>query len=523
MARLIALEWDAREARVVVARQRGKSTAFEHAFSVELTPADPGKTFSNLDVAERVGAALAARGIGRGDALVAIGRTSIELRQLALPPCPLEELPDLVRFQAMRQFTNIGEGWPLDFAHIDSGEQSEGSEFHVLAAAIAPTSVEQIRETCEAGGLTPQHLVLRPFAAASLFRRHDQDRSDHCRMLVDPMAVEADLTVLVDEQVGFMRTVRLAEGEAQTAGLVGEIRRTIVAAQNQLAGRRVERIVLCGDTAEQSALRQQLEEMLSLPVEIFDPFEGLNLEGDLAKRLPPHHGRFLPLLGVLLDEAEQRRHAIDFLNPTKRPEAPKQTRRNVLIAATAATLLLAIVGGTWFEMWRLDSQADELRRQSNELDATVKLAQKSRADVATVEAFLAKDVTWLDELRYLSLNFPPPEQAIVREMKAVEQQQGGGGMIELSGFASESSTLNTLERGLRDERHGVLGTGSQKDDSRKGFGWSFKESIVIPPEDHTDRFDITVGPADEPPTPPNSETTQSNSATKPAPGEGGQI
>ena len=68
---------------------------------------------------ERLGpqlaAALADRGLKRSEVLLAIARGKAELRVLSLPQVPDEELPDLVRFQALRQFPSLGEDWPLDF------------------------------------------------------------------------------------------------------------------------------------------------------------------------------------------------------------------------------------------------------------------------------------------------------------------------------------------------------------------------------------------------------------------------
>src|SRR5688572_17709621 len=100
MARLLALEWGLREARVVVARTQGGGIVVEHAFAVDFGPRDAGQTVSDEAIADKLAKALAARGLGRIETLVAVGRASIELRQLTLPPSPLDELPDLVRFQA---------------------------------------------------------------------------------------------------------------------------------------------------------------------------------------------------------------------------------------------------------------------------------------------------------------------------------------------------------------------------------------------------------------------------------------
>ena len=84
-----------------------------------------------------------ARGLGRPDAVVAVGRSSIELRQLQLPPAAEDDLPDLVRFQAMREFNEFDERWLLDFLSIDSSGDSprEGNlPRTVLATAIGPAA-----------------------------------------------------------------------------------------------------------------------------------------------------------------------------------------------------------------------------------------------------------------------------------------------------------------------------------------------------------------------------------------------
>ena len=264
MSRLLVLEWDGREARAVVARGRGADVVVEQAFSVGLDPRDPGQTAADVNAGERIAAALAAWHVDRIETIVAVGRANIELQLLSLPPAPDEELPDLVRFEATREFTTLGEEWPLDFFEVDKSPEGR----RVLAAAISPDLVRQISSTCEVAGLRPHRLILRPCAAASLLQRRD-DGGRQVRLMVDLLTDEADLTVLVDGVVVFMRTVRLpgeSDSPEQLGALVGEIRRTMAAAQNQLGGRRVDQVVLCSDGQEHVALKSRIEEGLSLPV-----------------------------------------------------------------------------------------------------------------------------------------------------------------------------------------------------------------------------------------------------------------
>ncbi len=469
-----------------MARTRGKEAVVEHAFAVELAPRDAGETLADAQVAERVAAALAARRIGRCETLVAVGRSIIELRRLSLPPAPPEELPDLVRFQALRDFAGVGEDWPLDFVPLDvpsteSPAETTGGAISVLAAIIAPKQVEQIRQTCESAGLTPQRLLLRPFAAASLLRRARP--SSECRLLVDLVSDEADLTVLIGDNVVFVRTVRLpaVEGEAQTRVVLGEARRTIAAAQNQLGGRRVERMVVCGESERVQAVESLVQEQLAIPVESFDPFSAVEIDGDLKDGLPDHPGRFAPLLGMLRDEAAQARHDIDFLNPRRRPEPPSQRRRYALIGAAVATLVLAGVFLVWQQRSAADREIQTLQREISDLNKLVDQAKVLQAKTEDIDQFTRGDVTWLDELKEVSRELPRGEEILVSRLRAMSLPAGGGQML-LDGYARESSDISQMIHNLQDERREASGKGGQENRQRTDYPWRFDNAVVaIPP------------------------------------------
>jgi Tfp pilus assembly PilM family ATPase len=479
MPRLLALEWDGREARIAVARTRGKDAVIEHAFGVELAPRDPGQTFADVNVGERIAAALAARRIGKCQTLVAVGRSSIELRRLSLPPAPAEDLPDMVRFQAMRDLAGVGEDWPLDFVPLDAspGEAGEGStSIAVLAAVIAPKLVEQIRQTCEAAGLAPERLVLRPFAAASLVRRARP--SGECRLLVDLLADEADLTVVIGDHVVFVRTVRLpAEDEAQTRALLGEARRTIAAAQNQLGGRRVERLVVCGESDRVEAVESLVQEQLSLPVEAFNPFSAIEIDGDLKAGLPDRPGRFAPLLGMLSDEAALAHHDIDFLNPRRRPQPASRRRQYALIGAAAGAVLLAGAVLIWQQLRSKDSEIRDLQADVKTLDEQVAEYRKLQLKAEDIDAFTAGDITWLDELKEVSEELPPAERILVNRLNIGALPAGGGSMI-LSGYAKDAADTPALVQQLQDDRHDVSSRGANENSPREDYPWRFDGAAI---------------------------------------------
>ena len=481
MPRYLALEWDGSEARVVVANARRDAVSIDEAFVVDLAPKDPGQTFADPNVGQAIATALSARGIGRATTLVAVGRASIELKLLAIPEAPEDELPDMVRFQALREFTTIAEDWPLDFVNIPADDEQPGG---VLAAAISPEMVEQIGATCEAAGLTPTHLVLRPCAAASLLKRLPASSGGQVRLLVDPLADEADLTVLVDQTVVFMRTARLSASytpEDRSRSLVTEIRRTLASVHNQLAGRRVGQIYICagGDDQEMPAdqFADRIAEQLDVPAVVFNPFEVVADCGRVAIDLPANPGRFAPLLGMLLDEVQQARHAIDFLHPKRKPPPPSRKRMVAIAGAGALAVVVMLAGMMWMRMSRLNSQITGLTEDSKTLDRNVAQANSIIGDVTLIDEWVGGDTNWLDELYRTSKEFPPAEKAMLTQMRIATGKKEDA--MHISGVSIDSDVIKSIHGKLRDARHRVERHTEQHDEQLPAYPWRFDSSVYV--------------------------------------------
>jgi Tfp pilus assembly PilM family ATPase len=480
MSRLIAIEWDAKEARVAIGRGRTGGVAVDQAFVVPLPQREEGST-AEPDVGAILAKALADHGVSRSEALVAVGRANIELRFLSTPPVPEEELPEIVRFQAVRSFTTFGEDWPLDFVPLETN--ADGG-MNVLAAAIAPDLLEHIRKDCGTAGITISRLVLRPFAAAALLK--DQLNDGKCRMIVDLLRDDADLTVLIGSQVIFPRTVRLPlvnEADILARTLLAEGRRTMIAAQNQLGGRRVEEVVIFGDGLHHSTLKQLLEKELSLPVKLVDPFDCVEWTDPRVKK-PEFPGTFAPLLGMMLDEATATLPVIDFLHPRKKKPPPDYRRQYGYVAAAVAAVVLLGLGIMQWQLWGLDRQITELSTARTKADKMAKDSAKPIKDADALDAFAAGDVNWLDELAVLSAKLPPPEAAMVSKITLQAQPKGAGGTIKFTGHVDKSDRVGELEEVLRDKQHTVKGKGTGEDPNREVLPWTVEETVTVaqPPE-----------------------------------------
>jgi Tfp pilus assembly PilM family ATPase len=465
MSHLLALEWNSTEARLVLASGRGERVVIEQAFAVEMRHRHDDVEKSEVDIGARLVSALGARGIGRVETLVAIGRTNIELRQLSLPPAPDEELPDLVRFQAMREFNELDDDWLLDYVPLND---SPDEPRNVLAAAVGPDLVSQIRQTCEKAGLKPKRLVLRACAAAALLSHTQAARQGELRLLVDLLSDEADLTVVNDGRVVFMRTTRLGD-PPHSQVLIGEIRRTMAAVQNQLAGRKVESIVLCGRGLEQSERARHIQAELDVPTELFDPFGGLQLGPELEEALPDHPGRFTPLLGMLMTEFSRRSHAVDFLHPRQRPAPPSKWRRYALPVAAAVVLLISYLGYRQWQYNGLQEDIAKLNADSDNLDQLVKRAEKRREAAQSIEKWSVGDINWLDALYEMNEKFPPASEAMLTHLSL--KGTATGGEATLDGFVKSVEVLKKIEN-----------KSSSQDDSVKPYSWKFNGTIPIRPK-----------------------------------------
>ncbi len=246
MARLLAVDWDRREVRYVVASAaRGKVEVRAMGSSPVIEVLDSAGEFQ-IDLERSLQAALAEQPVGRRVTLVGVDRGQIELLSLALPPAQDSELPDLVLNQAMRESPTIQEDASLDFLALDD-DPTEARR--VTAVAMLPEQLDRIRSVCRSAGLRPARLLFRPFAAASLVAR-SASGLPRVFLLLNLIGDEVDLSVLADGRPVFVRTVRLphsASEEQVHERVLDEARRTMaVAAQSQASNEAIEAVCLLG-------------------------------------------------------------------------------------------------------------------------------------------------------------------------------------------------------------------------------------------------------------------------------------
>jgi len=462
MVKKLAIDWDEHELRYVSAQCSGRSVKVIEAKIIEIN----GRSPQDVLITE-----FSSAGLSEAETLIAIGRGKAELRELQLPPVPQEELPDMVRFQSLRSFANIGDSSVVDY--LITKQRDSGVE--VIAAAVAPQNLDSIRQCVEKASLSLKRIALRPLAAAALYLSLQGESQSGEVALIDLLSDSAEIVIARDGKVVFVRTVRMPSSDnARGKALAGELKRSLIACG---VINRLQSVVLWGTSQVHAVEIPMLEETSGCSVQIVNPFE--LVEVDRKTDLPEHVGRLAPLLGLLLADEVAPDRLIDFLNPRKPEIKTESPYKKIVIAGVpvAAGVLLAL--SIYGQIASLDKQIAELRDSNAAMQPDIKLADESLAKTETVDAFLDGDVNWLQEIRRMAVEMPPSDQMIIRGVSAGVNARTGGGVLKIEGGAVNPAVIDEFEKALRDENHQVNGTGASEQKTEDAFRWEFSESISV--------------------------------------------
>ena len=472
MTKKLAIDWDDTELRIVSANCSGSNVTVTDA---ALIPIKDG------DVTTTLREAIKQRRLENTEALVAIGRGKAELRELQLPPVPEDELPDMVRFQAIRSFASAGDSATVDYLITKRSSES----ISMLAAAVGPVQLNEIEKTCQAASLTTKRVALRPLAAAALYLGKQKSISGET-VLIDLLASDAEIVVARNGKVIFVRTVRMpTTPEARSKALAGELRRSLMACDSDGSP---EKVVLWGRESVHRGDIEQLSEAIGGNVEVVDPFSLVNVDAGVTDKLPDHIGRLAPLVGLLSSDESGSDRLIDFLNPRKRViEEPNPFVRILMIAApVAAVLLLGFFA--YRNLSDLDQKIATLSKANGNMKADVDRAEESLSRTDIVDQFLDGNVNWLDEIRSLAGKMPDSDELIVKSIVATANTRSalvrgpasgtiGGGTLHVTGAVTEKEVIDRFEYALRDENHTVVGGATKPE--KGSYPWSLDESITV--------------------------------------------
>lgn len=428
---MLCLDWDKRSLRLVAARAGGGALQLEDAHSHRV-PAGV-----DTDDPQAMGAfisqCLERHRIRTSRAIVDVPRELSVINRLKIAPMPQNELAAAVRFQATRELPFSLEEAEIDFVSLTTDDAGRTTE--VLLAAVRRETLERLRATVVAAGLTPVRIGLRPYANLVSMTRLP-GMHDKRVLLIDLGPTMTEIDVIRGGTLAFSRAAgvnipfvggelvtddsrisskaELSEmelaGDAAAATvdeLMVEVTRTLQAYRAAETNAAIEQIVIAGGTGLEHDLLTAVDEKFGLPSTLFDPTMTLGVEEREATKLRA----FSAVLGLAWGVSREGLLELDFLHP-KKPLPPKYELKRRLRAggAVAAVVLAGVVTLAAADRIQRGGQLDILRSQNDDVAKRVLAAMD--VDIHAMEAQDWREETrlslWLDHLLLITQSAVDP-------------------------------------------------------------------------------------------------------------------
>jgi len=475
MSTWVAITWENDRLLFLSASTYGKAVTFDHAAA--------------LDEPKKLDGLLAQHRLAKADTVVILNRSDVEVRPMVFPPVPADELPALVKFQASKEFNHYEPNAPVDFfvtgklnnvsrstlfpAVKTSDNVPEGAPKHLLASTLRLNTFQQIKTFCEARNLALRHIVLRPCAVAALWKQSEDYTPDRSVLLVELDKYETSQTVVFQGEPVFMRSPKIHRPQDVStpdfaARLLAELKRTRIAARNEIQGNDVDEVLLCGSGLTFKSLAEQLAKGLDMPVRLFDPMAGLTIKAKEADE------RYAALFGAIKQATRKEPIQIDFCNPKKRTE--DTGKRNVFtgVAAMVLIVVICLFGYAFYSRSTVESDLKVLRQRHNDLDKVhgTLVGQKQQLDV--IDAWYQDNVNWFEQLYWLSQKAPRGQDMMARDLTF---NSGSGGTISFTALLRDQDLISPMAVQFRDADHALrtLGRGPNPNDRQ----YSFRSELLI--------------------------------------------
>ncbi len=463
--RVLCLDWDARNLRIVVAAV-GKGDA--RIVGVAEVPVPPDVEVGQAgSFGAFLKAALRQKGLRADRVVMCVPRQDAVLNPLTLPRTADDELASMVRFQVSKELPFTLDQASVDFA-VMRKEGGEGGGMDVLVAAVRNHVVEYYKAVADVAGLTLDRLGLRPYANAVAMTRDAAGQKGRV-LVVDVGPAMTEIDVVRDGRLVFSRAaavaVRVAPGASETAAepspagadagvipfldttdransavdeLLVEVTRTLAAYRASDPAATIDRVVVAGACGIENDLSEAMAKRFESPTSIYRPGESL-IRG-LGRRTEVAWSGFGAVLGLAWGSVYSGTAHFDFVHP-KQPvdKRREQMRRVPAIAALVGVVLLATGTAVGLKMHSRIKTINELDRRLKAGEEELKDIREFNARVDATEAWRQRKITWLDELRVVATTLPTNKEAYLRELRITD-----GGEISLELVAADGKVIERI-------------------------------------------------------------------------------
>jgi len=522
VGRVLALDFDGRHLRMVLADVSGGRTRIDRLVTVDM-PED-----LDADDAGAVGAflgrALRQMHLSGVPILMNVPRAKSVFKPLALPPVEDDgELASMVRFQAQKELTFRPEEAVIDFAleahyGVEPSPEEEPAGQHVLAAAVQRPVVEYYQQVAEAAGVRLLRLGLRPYANMRCVEAYAGSEEGRLA-IVHLTAGEAEVDVIERGGLTFSRSADIVlppqpqDETARRAAVADIVQETARSVQSYLAverERRIERVLVAGGTGVEAEAAEALARRLAVPCEVFDPSSRLRLAGP-----PADASAFISALGLAVGQGDAADPPFDFLNP-KRPPVRRDATRTIVLTTAAAVVLVVVsaFAGAAIHLYRASSQVAACERELDDVRKGNKKVRALAERVNAIEAWLTEKRDWLDQWAYLSATFPSCQEVYLTSLKT-----GTDGTVSLAVRARTSEAIDAIGERLSEAGYGFKP--GQVTTAKDKYGYNYVTSAKAIVDAGMEVHLADVGSVGRPPDDVSAETFRPTPSGESASGEPG--
>lgn len=419
-----------------------------------------------LSIADHLKNLVSELGAGKSTLLLCVSRGIVDSVTFAVPPASEAELPTLVRNIAIRQLTGVTEESPLDF--IAYAPREDGSRD--VCAMVLPAEQQQTIQKIVAATGCPLHRVLITTHSLRTFVPAQSDDENSASFIVSEGDDAVHLLIVQNQQPVTSRTVRLStemDVSQRTQFIANEIQRTLLSAEVEVGN-----AVLVGSEVETARLIELLRDQHSFEIQQVSS-ESL-IDGDASGAA---FGIYTPLVAALKEEALGVSSAIDFAHPKRPPDSVNN--RNRILGIAAAILLVVVVG--WYyvnsQFSAIQSEIDKLKIRRSELNELVKKTSKKRNLSKVLQRWEMSRMSWLDELRDLTIRIPSSPELSLQQFSASSTKRGA--IVSFRGTSKSPQAIRKMEINLGDKYHQLKTPGIRERKQGNKSIWTFQTTMTI--------------------------------------------
>ena len=423
MAHYLAVDWDATELRLVLATSQRSSIRILKAESSPLEFDENPDGAKNVDIGLTLKQLVKRHKVPHAPLLLGLNRASVDMMTFRLPKSKPDDLPDLVKNQALRDSPGFTETSPIDFI---TSPASDGDYLRTIAATVSRQQLKQYRGICQAAGLRAKRMEFRPLALAELYW-NSVPASDQPVLLVQCTASEIDMVVVEETHVAFVRSIKLPESltdDDRTSRIVSEIARTIAVSRQEVEGAALDKVIVYGDADEFQPLQERLADQ-EIEAVVQNPFHlpcvvapaKANITGGSQ-----NPGHYASLFGMILGEQSKTTSRIDFLHPREKPQPLNIARFVVLFLLLVGVIGLAAYLWNRQQLIQLEERLAGLKTDIEQLDKEYQEIHPRYNQLYYASAWENQPLVWLDELRDISVRLPAEQDLVIDQMRFVNSQ-----------------------------------------------------------------------------------------------------